>query len=69
MWLRLLVPISVVGFVIIPCKNGGDCSTQIRMLTILASQSWYTCQPHMSKTAVCPWTEILISVFSSPKVE
>lgn len=41
MWPRLLVPnSSVVGLVMIPCRNGGDCSTQVKMLVILIRVSF-----------------------------
>ena len=41
MWPRLLVSnSSVVGLVIIPCRNGGDCSTQVKMLVILIQVSF-----------------------------
>lgn len=60
MWPRLLVPNSVVGLVIIPCRNGGDCSTQVKMLVILIRVNFGIYVSHSlipQQLYVRPWNE------------
>lgn len=59
---------QVVGFqllcwVIVPCRNGGDYSTQVKMLVIPIRQPCYVCQPQF-QAAVCPWNEFLSLLFA-----
>lgn len=71
MWPRLLVPnSSVVGLVIIPCRNG-DCSTQVKMLVILIQGSFgiYVSHSLMPQQLYVLGMNFHLSVFSSSKVE
>lgn len=55
----------------VPCRNGGDCSTQVKILVILIQGSFSICVSHslMPQQLYVLGMDFRLSVFSSSKVE